>query len=505
MSQRPPEIPGLTFVQPLGAGGYADVYLYEQAMPRRRVAVKVLRDAGLSASVLQRFRSEANAMAQLAHPNIVPVYSAATTADGRPYIVMMYYPRASLAERVKRERLPVAEALQIGIKLSSAVETAHRAGMLHRDIKPANVLTDQYGNPGLGDFGIAADVAADDDDDLGVSVPWSPPELLYATQPPSVRSDVYSLAATIWHLLVGRSPFEVAGGDNSQFALMKRVRDAAPPSTGRPDVPMSLDRLLRTAMAKDPTVRPASALDLARSLQAIEQELRLPRTQLVLAADESGSTVGRSSLLDATRVQGPQRVHAQDERPVSHTPPPRMVDDDSGTVRRLPTIMAGSGSGYLDDEGKTIHRTPVTEAPVDVEPQEHSRPWLWWVLGALVVAGLAALVWVLAFAPRTDPRPLPTVSESVVPPDPGIELPPGKLTFTTKRDGSTVVFNWTYDNKLSNDSYYWRTNETGPWQQSSEPTVTLRDQPNDKVCIWVRVHRFSGNNSTMTGTKGCEP
>jgi serine/threonine protein kinase len=145
----PPQIPGLAYVSKLGAGGYADVYLYDQEMPSRKVAVKVMRESGLSAGAVARFTAEANAMAQLEHPHIVPVYSAGATPDGRPYLVMMYYPRASLSERVRTERLSVAEVLRIGIQIGSAVETAHRAGLLHRDIKPANVLTDKYGTPGL--------------------------------------------------------------------------------------------------------------------------------------------------------------------------------------------------------------------------------------------------------------------------------------------------------------------------------------------------------------------
>ena len=232
-----PSIPGLSYLRKLGAGGYADVYLYEQALPARRVAVKVLRDSDLTRGVVQRFRSEANAMALLEHPHIVPVYATGSTNDGRPYLVMMYYPRASLAERAKRERLGVAEAWRLGIQLASAVETAHRAGLLHRDIKPANVLTSQYGTPGLTDFGIAAEVSEAEDDDTGVSVPWSPPEVLYVTQPASARSDVYSLAATVWHLLVGRSPFELPGADNSHYSLMKRIGDQPLPDTGRPPVP----------------------------------------------------------------------------------------------------------------------------------------------------------------------------------------------------------------------------------------------------------------------------
>jgi serine/threonine protein kinase len=225
----PPEIPGLTYQGKLGAGGYADVYLYAQHMPARKVAVKVMREAGLTGSAVARFTAEANAMAQLEHPHIVPVYAAGVTPDGRPYLVMMYYPRASLSERVRGSGpLPVPEVLRIGIQIGSAVETAHRAGLLHRDIKPANVLTSQYDTPGLTDFGIAAQIAEVDDEDTGVSVPWSPPEVLYATAPATARSDVYSLAATLWHLLVGRSPFEVPGGENATFD------DEADPGLSRP-------------------------------------------------------------------------------------------------------------------------------------------------------------------------------------------------------------------------------------------------------------------------------
>jgi serine/threonine protein kinase len=264
-----------------------------------------------------RFTAEANAMAQLEHPHIVPVYAAGVTPDGRPYLVMMYYPRASLSERVRGSGpLPVPEVLRIGIQIGSAVETAHRAGLLHRDIKPANVLTSQYDTPGLTDFGIAAQIAEVDDEDTGVSVPWSPPEVLYATAPATARSDVYSLAATLWHLLVGRSPFEVPGGENATFAMMKRIRDFPAPATGRPGVPVSLDRLLRSAMAKDPAARPASALDLVRSLQSVEQELRFPRTPIVVA-DTAGprDSDQRPATSDATRVRAAQVVAPQPSYP----------------------------------------------------------------------------------------------------------------------------------------------------------------------------------------------
>jgi serine/threonine protein kinase len=151
-----PRIPGLDVVRPLGSGGYADVYLYEQQQPRMPVAVKVLKREGLTAAIRRQFVDEANTMAQLAdHPYIVQVFRSEQTADGGAYLVMKYYPPPNLAVRSRAERMSVEEVLRTGIQLASAVETAHRAGIIHRDIKPANVLVSQYGQPGLTDFGIA--------------------------------------------------------------------------------------------------------------------------------------------------------------------------------------------------------------------------------------------------------------------------------------------------------------------------------------------------------------
>ena len=521
----PPQIPGLRYLEKLGAGGYADVYLYEQDMPARKVAVKVLREAGVSASVAGRFTAEANAMAQLEHPHIVPVYAADVTPDGRPYIVMMYFPKANLAERVRRGRLSVAEVLRIGIQIGSAVETAHRARLLHRDIKPANILTNQYGTPGLTDFGIAAQVAAHDDEDTGVSVPWSPPEVLYATQPASIRSDVYSLAATLWHLLVGRSPFEIVDGDNSTFALMRRIRDTPAPSTGRADVPMSLDRLLRTAMAREPQARPATALDLVRSLQSIEQEMRLPRTSLALA-EESGETTGLSRLVraDATRVQAPQVVRAQPSLPpvgAPHpaagpaapppaagpaVPPPAnalmdpvISDSSDRTMRRDSSAVVppqGAALSGLHEptrlRGRPVEPEPDTEADAGRKPR--------WAVVALaaVVVGLVVGIGAFLSSGRGSAIPEePETAASELPPEVGAELlPPGPLAITGHSSGSQVIFEWAYADALDSDSYKWRayrpgSEPSGSERPAEEPTVTVRALAGG-TCIEVRVVRANG-------------
>ena len=107
---------------------------------------------------------------------------------------------------------------------------------------------------------------------------WCAPEVLEGRSNGSTAADVYSLGATVWHLLVGRSPFRVPDGDNSQAAMIERVLRAPAPVTGL-DVPAALDRLLTRCLAKDPAHRPASALEFARDLQLIEVQQGLPRTE----------------------------------------------------------------------------------------------------------------------------------------------------------------------------------------------------------------------------------
>ena len=338
----PPAINGLVYLESLGSGGYSDVH-HEQQMPRRKVAVKVLKKVDLTDTIRRQFTAEANAMAALAdHPTIVPVFAADIAADGRPYIVMMYYPRPNLALRASDERFSVADVLRLGIQISSAAETAHRAGILHRDIKPANVLTSQYGAPGLTDFGIASQMASlEEDEDTGVSVPWSPPEVLYGTASASVQSDVYSVGATLWHLLVGRSPFEIVGGDNSTYALMRRVRDNPVPEIDREDVPMSLDRLLRQAMLEVQVgVRsPRSRSDGRCRRSSRSNDFRAPRSSSSTTTSRSPSeAVRRSTAIRPGSARGrwfsrqlPHRVLA---RRTSRDMPNRLPSSQCETCTR---------------------------------------------------------------------------------------------------------------------------------------------------------------------------
>jgi tRNA A-37 threonylcarbamoyl transferase component Bud32 len=360
----PPDLPGYRFIKNIGAGGNAQVYLYEQDLPHRKVAVKVLNESALSDAARRRFTAEANVTADLAHRHIVQVFDANVTPDGRPYIVMPYYPQPNLSVRARRSHFSVADVLRIGIQIGSAVETSHRRDVLHRDIKPQNILTDSYGEPALTDFGIATTKGGDGPE--GLSVPWSPPEVIFGISPGDQRADVYSLGATLWHLLVGRSPFEQPGGDNGTFALMGRIKAEPPPRTQRADVPDSLERLLRQAMAKDPGGRPQSALELIRGLQSIEQELRLPLTQPILPADEpSGDTRGGDTIA---------RPRARAENMSLGGPASGLTD--MPPARGATEAAWGPGGGYADPRTQGRGRTiPPWEAGAD--PRTHGAPAAW--------------------------------------------------------------------------------------------------------------------------------
>lgn len=285
----PPVLPGYAFVRPLGSGGFADVFLYEQDMPRRVVAVKVLCDDAINPDVLRTFNSEGDILARLSgHASIVTIFQASISADGRPYFVMDYCPD-TMGARVKKAPLAVTEVLDVGVRIAAALETAHRSGVLHRDIKPSNILVTTLGTPVLADFGIAAGATLldDDPDVVAMSIPWSAPEVISQHVAGSVPSEIWSLGATLYNLLAGRAPFELPSGEKiPRSQHMQRIVKAGYVPTGRADVPERLESALKKALAKDPVARHASMFAFAEELRWVQYELGVPPTALEVAAPE---------------------------------------------------------------------------------------------------------------------------------------------------------------------------------------------------------------------------
>lgn len=460
-----PSIPGLTFVEHLGSGGFADVFLYEQQWPRQRVAVKVVRpDVPLTEREKHLFTAEANAMARLAdHPYIVSVITAGVTQEGgRPFLVMRYCPPPDLGVRVRSNPMPVVDAVSTGIKLASAIETAHRSGILHRDIKPSNVLVTTYHEPALTDFGIAGHMAdVEGDSDVRISYPWSPPELLDGRSNGSVASDVYSLGATIWHLLVGRSPFSIPAGDNSTRALSARILHAAPPATQRPDVPPALDRLLQQCLAKRPDHRPTSALELARGLQRIEAAAGWPRTPVAVEGDRPDSSVATPR----PKVPGEDATAMKPVTVISASGPRR--------VAPAPTAIASPGPG---GEGEESRRASGA---------------VWATVGTLTLALLVGLL-LMRDEPPEDPgvgQPSTTATPSPVVPDTLTEAP----ALTGRRTPRGVLFEWhTTTPPEPGDVWRYHRDDTDSWGRTDEQRLLVRtDQP---VCLEVTQSRGSDNS-----------
>ncbi len=360
----PPEIPGYNFLSVLGSGGFSDVYLYEQDRPRRRVAVKVLVADLKTDGARRRFESEANLMAQLSsHPYIVTIYEAQVTGAGHSYLAMEYCSRPSLDVRYRRARFSVDEALNVGIQVASAVETAHRAGIAHRDIKPANILVTDYNRPALTDFGISGTMDAAQDEDAGMSIPWSPPESFAAGATDGVRVDIWALGATLYTLLAGHSPFVIPGADNSQRELISRITSAALPRLGRADVPEALDLVLATAMSKAPSSRYASAKALARALMRIQVDLNLSVTPFEVQEEVPAEQADPGAGFEATRVRSVVSIDP-DSQPSGPTFPslfrPGAAGNGSFTqspqVNSIPGIQDGThgSTAGLTQNGSTL-------------------------------------------------------------------------------------------------------------------------------------------------------
>lgn len=346
----PPVLPGYTYVRPLGVGGFADVFCYEQDMPRRVVAVKVLAHGVHDPAARRAFEVEADMLARLsAHPAVVTVHHASVSGDGRPYLVMELCPE-TYGARARRQPLPVPEVLDVGVRLASALETAHRAGVLHRDIKPSNVLRTSLGTPALGDFGIAAAVSgASGVPTIAMSVPWSAPEVLQERVAGSVAAEVWSLAATLWTFLTGRAPFEV--GDKEKDAreqMAARIVRGKVAPTGRTDVPERLEQVLLRAMSHDPAHRHPSMLAFAEELRWAQYDLGQPPTAVEVPT--TGWAVGVSpALVDPDRPRGPvvSRVRARSRAQVRADRQREEVVDRDGLVVHGPGRRAAWRAGAL--------------------------------------------------------------------------------------------------------------------------------------------------------------
>ncbi len=255
----------------LARGGMADVYEGQDTLLNRRVAIKVLHSQYSSdEAFVKRFRREAQAAANLSHPNIVGIYDWGQ-AQNTYFIVMEIVEGRSLRDVLKSEgALLPRRAIEIASETAAALSVAHRAGLVHRDVKPGNILLARDGTVKVTDFGIAR--AWDDSQELtrtgaviGTATYFSPEQAQGA--PADGRSDVYALGVVLYEMLTGRPPFL---GDSPMSVAFQHVSAEAPvPSSLNPDVGPDLDTVVMKALRKDPSARYQSAEEMRQDLLAL--------------------------------------------------------------------------------------------------------------------------------------------------------------------------------------------------------------------------------------------
>ncbi|MEO8428124.1 MAG: protein kinase [Verrucomicrobiota bacterium] len=255
---------------PLGEGGMGIVYRARQSSLNRVVAIKMLPFGRFSPDAhLKRFRAEAEAIAQLRHPNIVTIYEVGEH-EGQPFFSMEYVDGPDLAKMIRERPPPIREAARLLARVAQAIHYAHEQGIVHRDLKPSNILLDSRDQPLVSDFGLVRNLASDSDltitgQALG-SPHYLPPEQAEGRREAHTpASDVYGLGAILFHLLTGRPPFvgETIG------ALFRQLAESEPvfPRLLNPDVPRDLEIICLKCLEKDPARRYRSAKELADELE----------------------------------------------------------------------------------------------------------------------------------------------------------------------------------------------------------------------------------------------
>ncbi len=264
----------------IGRGGMGVVYKARQLNMDRVVALKILA-AHLTRDrkYIKQFIREARAAGQINHPNIVGVHEVGQ-AEGHFFICMEYVEgRALSRELLARGRLPALEALDIARQVASGLSAAERRKIVHRDIKPDNIILTPRGDIKVTDLGLAkrlADVTSAGQSNWGCGTPYyMAPEQARNSSRVDIRSDIYALGSTLYHLTTGKLPFE---GPSSVEVLMRAASDRLiPPAVLCPDVPVALSDLIERMMSRDPDGRPPSALALLGEIDAVRREMESSR------------------------------------------------------------------------------------------------------------------------------------------------------------------------------------------------------------------------------------
>jgi serine/threonine protein kinase/Flp pilus assembly protein TadD len=316
-------------IERLGEGGMGAVYIAEDTLLGRRVAIKLPTNGANKRHSYSRFLREARAVSALSHPHIATIYDYGETAEGQPFIVMELVNGQTLGELLAEESLTLGRAVRIISDVADALSEAHARGIIHRDIKPSNIIINRQGQVKVLDFGLAKQLRDESSQStdpnaqtlrethtqsgilVGTPLYLSPEQAKGA--PVDARSDLFALGAVLYECITGKPAFSVANAGLIEIAYNVIHVDPVPPSTFNSNVPKLLDSIVCKALAKKPEERYQSAEELIADLQAAQATLE----------DHS---------LDETRTQKFSPVHD-----TSHPSALRTISD----VLRRPRLPIG--------------------------------------------------------------------------------------------------------------------------------------------------------------------
>jgi serine/threonine protein kinase len=396
---KPWQLGNYEILEQIGCGGMGVIYRARQRHSRRIVAVKrVLSYRADSHGALQRFRREAQAVASLDHPNILPIYEVSESEDGLPFFSMKLAEKGSLHENATSLRNEPRRCVQLMAKVARAVEYAHSRGVLHRDIKPGNILLNDRGEPLVSDFGLAK--LLDGNNDLTRSLTTfgtagfiAPEQAGGAAADFTPAADVYSLGAVLFTVIAGRPPFL---GSNPVFVIRQASETQAPKLRSlAPWLDRDLETICARCLERDPKARYQSAGDLAADLERwldgrpiIARPVSPPariwrwsrRNPKLVGAATAGLVLGaavvslfHAEFFRASQINPPDKTVAV--LPVSD---PRETKDQGYKLAVRPSAQEQPGSGTYDFYLQRLFTDathPISSTGISVPLQNPSNPF----------------------------------------------------------------------------------------------------------------------------------